>query len=97
MKKYWKIINNNTGEVMYVKAINMSRVELYILQNLTPDWYYLCNIVEVNPDKTPKVNGDFACIATREYHVSVFEIDDDKVILNTIFKNLLREYKKRVG
>ena len=97
MKRYWKIINNNTNEEMYVTAVNVERVELFILQNLTPDWFYLNNIIEVNADKTRKVKGDFSCKAVRSYFVDVYGTEDDTVILNNEFKQILARYKGKMA
>lgn len=97
MKKYWKIINTNTWEEMYVTAINMERVELFVLQNLTPDWFYGNNIIEVNEDKTAKKNGDFLCNAIRRYYVETFETNNDKEILNIAFEHALKRYKEAMA
>ena len=92
MKKYWKILNTNTRDVT---AVNMNRVELFVLQNLTPDWFYGNNIIEVNPDKTTKNGGDFSCNAVRRYYVETFGTEDDAVILNSVFEHVLRQYKEQ--
>ena len=67
--KYYKIHFYN-GEVLYVTASSMHRVQLWVLQHCPMEDYYLINIIRVNPDKTTYQPGEFMCLATREYYHS---------------------------
>lgn len=81
MKKYYMVINTNTGDTRYMKAESMDHITLYIIKNMTPDWFYGNNIIEVNPDKSRKDRGDFSMNAVRRYFTGTMRTEDDKEIL----------------
>lgn len=93
MNKYFRV-DFQSGEELYVTAVDMRRVLIWILQTRSMTDYYNVNIVEVLPNKKRKENGDFLINCVPDYYYHVYNTHDDEVIRQNELESNINRYKE---
>lgn len=94
MNKYFRV-DFQSGEELYVTAVDMRRILIWILQTRPMTDYYNVNIVEVLPNKKEKKSGDFRINCVPDYYYHVYNTHDDEVVRQNELEWNIDIYKER--